>query len=103
MTSNEIIFHFMRKYGYTSDEMAEKLNLASRRSVNQTLNQQNMLISTLIRYLDAMGCEVVVRNKDGEEEVILDDNCEDKSPYRYDFPLDFDRYVEKEKETVYGK
>ncbi len=62
MQANEVIKGLMSDKRITQGEITKMLGMKSQSGVSQALGR-DMKISMLIRFLDCMGCELVVRDK----------------------------------------
>lgn len=70
MQANEVVKALMSDQKITQGEMTGLLGMKSQSGVSQALNR-DMRISMLIRFLDCMDCELVVREKrSGAEHII---------------------------------
>ena len=86
MRANELIFHLMHEEGLTQTELTYKVG----KNVYQTIHGADMKVKNLVKYMDVLGYDVVVRNRESGKEFVVDDS--DKlSSFRYDFPLDLER------------
>jgi hypothetical protein len=90
MRANELIFHLIHEEGTTPTQLAEKLGVSGKHNVYQTIHCADMKVKNLLRYMDALGYDVVVRNRKSGKEYVVDDS-EELSSFRYDFPLDLER------------
>lgn len=64
MNSKSIVKDIMKMRGMTNATLAEKLGYATASAVSERLRgKQDMRVDTLIKFLEAMDCEVVIRSK----------------------------------------
>jgi hypothetical protein len=72
MQANEVVKGLMSDKKITQGEITKLLGMKSQSGVSQTLSR-DMKISMLIRFLDCMDCELIVRDKaSGTEHTITD-------------------------------
>lgn len=90
MRANELIFHLIHEEGTTPTELAEKLGVSGKNNVYQTIRCADMKVKNLLRYMNVLGYDIVVRNRESGKEYVVDDSDE-LSSFRYDFPLDLER------------
>ena len=75
MTEKEIIREIMSMRGWSQSKLASEAGFKSQSNITGLLNnnQNGIRIDNLYRMLDAMGCEIVVRDKMGsKKEWIID-------------------------------
>lgn len=65
MNSKEIIKTLMKERGFTLQHLADEAGFNSRMAVSQrlTTGSAEMRVDTLVRLLEAMDCELVVKSK----------------------------------------
>lgn len=64
MNAKEIVSEIMKKRGFTNAALAEKLNYPTTSGVSERLRgKQDMRADTLVKFLEAMDCELVIRSK----------------------------------------
>lgn len=64
MNAKEIVSEIMKKRGFTNASLAKKLNYPTASGVSERLRgKQDMRADTLVKFLEAMDCEVVIRSK----------------------------------------
>ena len=64
MNAKQIVSEVMKKRGFTNSALAEKLNYPTPSGVSERLRgKQDMRVDTLVKFLEAMDCEVVVKSK----------------------------------------
>lgn len=72
MQANEVVKGLMSDKKITQGEITKLLGMKSQSGVSQALSR-DMKISMLIRFLDCMDCELIVRDKaSGMEHTITD-------------------------------
>lgn len=72
MQANEVVKGLMSDKKITQGEITKLLGMKSQSGVSQALSR-DMKISMLIRFLDCMDCELIVRDKaSGTEHIITD-------------------------------
>ncbi len=74
MYINEAIKQAMRKKGVTLNAMATAIGKKRPNDVSARLVSKNMSFSTAVEMLSVLGYEVVVRDKSGEDEVVITQN-----------------------------
>ena len=79
MTAKEIVSEIMKKRGFTFAALAKKLNYPTASGVSERLRgKQDMRADTLVKFLEAMDCELVIRSKVGNKETwVVDINSEE--------------------------
>ena len=64
MNAKQIVSEIMKKRGFTNAALAEKLNYPTASGVSERLRgKQDMRADTLVKFLEAMDCEVIIRSK----------------------------------------
>lgn len=64
MNSKDVVKDIMKYAGYSQSELAEKAGYASQSNVTGILNRSSsMRVDSLVQMVEAMGFEVIVRNK----------------------------------------
>lgn len=64
MNSKDLIREIMKDRSYTHQVLADKLGYTSRVGVTERLSgKADMRVDTLVKMLEAMDCELVVRSK----------------------------------------
>ena len=74
MTGKEIVRAALVKSGISQMKLSEILGYSKRTSVGSILNKNNSLrTDVFVRWLDALGYEVIIRNKNinGEEYILI--------------------------------
>ena len=70
MKANEIVKNIMSNKNITQSELTKMLNFKAQSAVSGVLNR-DMKVSTLVKFLSALDCELVIRNKtDGNEQIV---------------------------------
>ena len=70
MKANEIVKNIMSDKNITQNELTKMLNFKTQSAVSGVLNR-DMKVSTLVKFLSALDCELVIRNKtDGNEQTV---------------------------------
>lgn len=80
-TAKDAIVEIMKTVGVSQQKMADKIGVKKQQGVFNMLNAKNgMRIDSFIKMLDALGYDVLIRNRVNEEEVqiILDGSGEAK-------------------------
>lgn len=69
MNAKQIVSEVMKKRGFTNSALAEKLNYPTPSGVSERLRgKQDMRVDTLVKFLEAMDCEVIVKSKLSDKE-----------------------------------
>ena len=64
MNAKQIVSEVMKKRGFTNSALAEKLNYPTPSGVSERLRgKQDMRVDTLVKFLEAMDCEVIIKSK----------------------------------------
>ena len=64
MNAKQIVSEIMKKRGFTNSALAEKLNYPTASGVSERLRgKQDMRVDTLVKFLEAMDCEVIIKSK----------------------------------------
>ena len=63
MDQQAIIRRLMKQKGYTLQIITEKCGFKYRSNISEMLRSKNMRVDNLIRILEAMDCELVIRSK----------------------------------------
>lgn len=83
MNEIEIVKALMKAKGVSGAVLAEKLGFNTPSAVTNRLQSKTMTVEVLIRLLDAMDCELVIKNKVGNKEVFTVDNGNRREPKIY--------------------
>ena len=68
MTEIEIVKTLLKSKKMTHALLADKLGMATPSGVSNRLQGKSMTVEVLVKMLDAMDCELVIRNKVGDKE-----------------------------------
>lgn len=82
MNEIKILKALMKAKGMSGATLAEKLGFNTASAVTNRLQSKTMTVEVLIRLLDAMDCELVIKNKVGGKETYVvtnDDRSEVKN------------------------
>ena len=74
MTVKDLISQYCREQNITQTALAEQIEV-SKQNLHITLSRDNgmgMKLSTLMKWLDKMDCQIVIESLNDGEEVILD-------------------------------
>lgn len=74
MTVKDLISQYCREQNITQTALAEQIEV-SKQNLHITLSRDNgmgMKLSTFIKWLDKMDCQIVIESLNDGEEVILD-------------------------------
>ena len=64
MTGKEAVRELLKERGYTMKTLADKLGYTSNAAIAERLSgARDMRVDTLVKMLEAMDCELVVRSK----------------------------------------
>lgn len=70
MKANEIVKDIMSRKNITQAELTEMLNLKTQSAVSGVLNR-DMKTSTLVKFLSALDCELIIRDTaSGNEQIV---------------------------------
>ena len=72
MQANEVIKTLMSNKKITQGEITQRLGMKSQSGVSQALSR-DMKTSMLLRFLESMDCELVVKDKTTREEYAITD------------------------------
>lgn len=73
MRSNEIIKNILKNQKMTQLKLAENMGYKGGNSVRMMLNRENAIsIETLLKAVNAMNCQVAIKDADGNEYVITE-------------------------------
>ena len=83
MDEFEIVKHIMMLDHVSYDDLSKRLGYKSKANSYQILNKKNIYVSTLRKFLDALGYDIIICKKDktGEGFVVTDDDL--PSPLRF--------------------
>ena len=77
MTVKDLIITLCKKRGYSQGQLAAKMGKREHTSIAVPLSRKDgmgMKVGTLIEWLDALDCELVVMETFGDGEYVLDDD-----------------------------
>lgn len=83
MNEIEIVKALMKVKGVSGKTLADKLGYNTASAVTNRLQSKTMTVEKLIELLDAMDCELIIKNKVGEKEVFTVDNENRSEPKVY--------------------
>lgn len=66
MKANDIVKNLMRERNLTQGELTRIMGKTSQSAISGALNR-DMKISTLVSFLDALNCTLVIKDKNGNE------------------------------------
>ena len=66
MNEKEIVRDIMKTLDINQTELAERTGYKAASGISEILNRKGMRVDILLKLINAMGCEVVVRSKDCE-------------------------------------
>lgn len=72
MTVNDTIKNLMTGKNMTQGEITKRLGMKSQSGVSQALNR-DMKVSMLIRFLNTLDCDLVIRDKDSGKEYMIEE------------------------------
>ena len=76
MNEIEIVKALMKAKGMSGKTLSEKMGYNTPSGVTNRLQSKTMTVEKLIEMLDAMDCELIIKNKVGDKEVFVVDNEE---------------------------
>lgn len=68
MNEIEIVKALMKEKGMSGKTLAEKLGYNTPSAVTNRLQSKTMTVEMLVKLLDAMDCELIIKNKVGNKE-----------------------------------
>lgn len=74
MNEIEVVKTIMKAKGVSGKTLAEKLGYNTASAVTNRLQSKTMTVEKLVELLDAMDCELIIKNKVGDKEVFTVDN-----------------------------
>jgi antitoxin component HigA of HigAB toxin-antitoxin module len=72
MTAIEAIETIMSNTETSLGELAEYSDLGSKSNICQMLTRKDLKVGTFVKMLETMGYQLVVRNEDDEDELVID-------------------------------
>jgi transcriptional regulator with XRE-family HTH domain len=76
MNEIKIIRELLTAKGMSAKTLAEKMGYNTPSGVSNRLQSKTMTVEKLIEMLDAMDCELIIKNKVGDKSVYVVDNTE---------------------------
>lgn len=83
MNEIEIVKTLMKSKGVSGAVLADKLGFNTPSAVTNRLQSKTMTVEVLIKLLEAMDCELVIKNKVGGKETFVVDNENRREPKIY--------------------
>lgn len=74
MNEIQVVKELMRAKGMSGAVLADKMGFNTASAVTNRLQSKTMTVEVLIRLLDAMDCELIIKNKVGDKETFVLDN-----------------------------
>lgn len=72
MQAKNVIKSIMQKKDVTQIDIMQKLKLKSQSSVSSMLSR-DMKASTIVKFLEFLNCELIIRDKDSGQEFTIDE------------------------------
>ena len=84
MNEIEIVKALMKAKGMSGKTLAEKMGYNTASGVTNRLQSKTMTVEKLIEMLDAMDCELVIKNKVGDKETftVVNENRNEAKVYK---------------------
>ena len=90
MKAKDIVKELMKMRGHTNQSLADKLNYPHASGISQRLRGEgDMSVSTLLKFLEAMDCELVIKSTLSDKSVWVVDSGEEPSKPKPK-PIDLD-------------
>lgn len=83
MNEIEIVKTLMKSKGVSGAVLADKLGFNTPSAVTNRLQSKTMTVEVLVKLLEAMDCELVIKNKVGAKEAFVVDNENRREPKIY--------------------
>lgn len=83
MNEIQIVKALMKTKGVSGAVLADKLGFNTPSAVTNRLQSKTMTVEVLIKLLEAMDCELIIKNKVGDKEVFVVDNEDRREPKIY--------------------
>jgi transcriptional regulator with XRE-family HTH domain len=83
MNEIQIVKDLMKAKGMSGAVLAEKMGFSTASAVTNRLQSKTMTVEVLIRLLEAMDCELIIKNKVGDKETFVVDNEDRNEPKIY--------------------
>ena len=74
MNEIEIVKTLLKSKNVSHSVLSKKMGFATASGVSNRLQGKSMTVEVLLRMLDAMDCELIIKNKVGDKEVFVVDN-----------------------------
>lgn len=74
MNEIQVVKQLMKAKGMSGAVLADKMGFNTASAVTNRLQSKTMTVEVLIRLLDAMDCELIIKNKVGDKETFVLDN-----------------------------
>lgn len=72
MNAIELSKQLMNETGTTYQKLADDTELGTASNLYQMLSRKDLKVSTFVKILDAMGCQLIVENLETDEDYIID-------------------------------
>lgn len=97
MNAFETTLHIMMLKHITYEDLAKQMGHANGGNLYNTLNKnKNIYVSSLLKILDKLGYDLVIREKGKTDEGFVIDDSYTPSPLRFhDMSLNFDKILSK--------
>ena len=84
MNEIEIVKALMKAKGMSGKTLSEKMGYTTASGVTNRLQSKTMTVEKLIEMLDAMDCELVIKNKVGDKETftVVNENRNEAKVYK---------------------
>lgn len=83
MNEIEIVKALMKAKGMSGAVLADKMGFSTPSAVTNRLQSKTMTVEVLIRLLEAMDCELIIKNKVGDKETYIVENENRREPKIY--------------------
>ena len=83
MNEIEIVKALMKSKGVSGALLAEKLGYSTPSAVTNRLQSKTMTVEVLIKLLEAMDCELIIKNRAGDKESFIVGNENRNEPKIY--------------------
>lgn len=83
MNEIEIVKALMKAKGMSGAVLAKKMGFNTASAVTNRLQSKTMTVEVLVRLLEAMDCELIIKNTVGDKEVFTVDNENRNEPKIY--------------------
>lgn len=84
MNEIEVVKAIMKAKGFSGKTLAEKLGYNTASAVTNRLQSKTMTVEKLVELLDAMDCELIIKNKVGDKEsfTVVNENRSEAKVYK---------------------